>query len=574
MNFYVYTIKPKDKNMRTLIFSFLLFLVGFTAFSQDFDDENGIDFLIRNQLESDIPEERKVVGGTLLFSSLVIQRFYQERNFHPAWIKEKKLTELAYEMRYEIEQARFDGLNPDDYHLQAMNQYFERMEKEESVRTNLDYATLDLLLTDAFIMLSSHLYLGKVNPEDLKTAWNIQRTAPELRIDERLDKALQEKSIRKSMEQLYPSFTIYKKMRDGLRELFDFQEKNSKDSQMGWKTLKLDKSIKLTEVHGIVPEIRKRLIFWDYLEPYDFENEKLYDSIMELGIKKIQIRHGMNPDGVIGKGTIHALNQSPENLIKAAAVNLERLRWLPDKIKDLELILVNTANFQLDFIQRRDTVLSSRVIVGKSYHSTPQFSAEMSYIVFSPTWTVPNSITRNEIIPSVKKNPNYLVRNNMKILTANGTEISPESIDWGKVNPRTFPYIIRQEPGENNSLGLVKFMFPNKHSVYIHDTPARSLFEREERALSHGCIRIQKPFELAKLLLSFDPIWTDEAIQNAMHLSKEKIVNLDRKIPVVVLYLTYWADSRGNYFFRRDLYSRDNEIYSSLRESRSLRSGI
>lgn len=357
-------------------------------------------------------------------------------------------------------------------------------------------------------------------------------------------------------------------MRDGLRELFEFHAKNLNDSEMSWKTLKLDKSIKQEEIHNLVPEIRNRLIFWEYLEPYNFENEKLYDSIMTDGVKKIQVRHGMVPDGVIGQGTVHALNQGPENLIKAASVNLERLRWLPDNIKELELILVNTANFQLDYIQRRDTVLSSRVIVGKSYHSTPQFNAEMSYIVFSPTWTVPNSITRNEIIPAIKKNPNYLIRNNMKILTASGTEVSSSSIDWGKVNPRTFPYIIRQEPGENNSLGLVKFMFPNKYSVYIHDTPARSLFEREDRALSHGCIRIQKPFELAKLLLSFDPSWTDEAIRKAMRLSKEKIVMLDRKIPVVVLYLTYWADSKGNYFFRRDLYSRDTEIYNSLREGR------
>jgi L,D-transpeptidase YcbB len=198
----------------------------------------------------------------------------------------------------------------------------------------------------------------------------------------------------------------------------------------------------------------------------------------------------------------------------------------------------------------------------------------MSYIVFSPTWTVPNSITRNEIIPAIRKNPNYLARNNMKVLTASGSEVSPSSIDWAKVNPRTFPYIIRQEPGQNNSLGLVKFMFPNKYSVYIHDTPARSLFEREDRALSHGCIRIQKPFELAKLLLSFDPSWTDEKIKEAMHLSKEKIVMLDRKIPVVVLYLTYWADSKGDYYFRRDLYSRDTEIYNSLREGRFQRSGV
>jgi L,D-transpeptidase YcbB len=554
--------------MRSLFLSFLLFFVSFIVFSQDLQDDNGIDFLIRNQLEADNPEERKMVGGTLLFSSLVIQRFYQDRNFHPAWINEKKLTERAYEMRYEIQQARFDGLNPDDYHLYSISQYFDKIERGESAPTNLDWATLDLLLTDAYIMLSSHLYLGKVNPENLKTAWNIQRTAPELRIDERLGNALKEENIRKSMEELYPSFTIYKKMRDGLRELYDFHSKNLNDSDISWKALKLDKSIKQEEMNNLIPEIRKRLIFWEFLEPYPFENEKLYDSIMETGVKKIQVRHGMVPDGVIGQGTVHALNQSPENLIKAASVNLERLRWLPDNIKDLELILVNTANFQLDYIQKRDTILSSRVIVGKSYHSTPQFNAEMSYIVFSPTWTVPNSITRNEIIPAIKKNPNYLTRNNMKILTSSGMEVSPSSIDWGKVNPRTFPYIIRQEPGQNNSLGLVKFMFPNKYSVYIHDTPARSLFEREDRALSHGCIRIQKPFELAKLLLSFDPSWTDEEIRKAMHLSKEKIVMLDRKIPVVVLYLTYWADSKGDYFFRRDLYSRDTEIYNSLRESR------
>ncbi|MFD2201577.1 L,D-transpeptidase family protein [Shivajiella indica] len=560
--------------MKNLFLGLLIVLVSFTVLGQNLQDENGMDFLIRNQLEDDDPNERKTVGGTLLFSSIIIQKFYQERNFHPAWVIEKKITERAYEMRYEIQQAKFDGLNPDDYHLNIINQYFEKVEEDANALTNFDLATLDLLLTDAYIMLSSHLYLGKVNPENLKTAWNIQRSAPELKIDERLEDALQEESIRKSLEGLYPSFTIYKKMRDGLRELFTFYEKDLNNSGLSWKALKLDKSIKQQEVHNLIPEIRKRLIFWDFLEPYNFENEKLYDSIMEVGVKKIQFRHGMVPDGVIGQGTVFALNQSPENLIKTASVNLERLRWLPDKIKDLELILVNTANFQLDYIQRRDTLLSSKVIVGKSYHSTPQFNAEMSYIVFSPTWTVPNSITRNEIIPSVKKNSNYLARNNMKVLTASGSEVPASSIDWAKVNPRTFPYIIRQEPGENNSLGLVKFMFPNKHSVYIHDTPARSLFDREDRALSHGCIRIQKPFELAKLLLSFDPSWTDDKIREAMHLPKEKIVMLDRKIPVVVFYLTYWANSKGDYFFRRDLYSRDNEIYSSLRESRFQRSGV
>lgn len=563
--------------LKRFLFLFFFILMAFESFSQEGQSDNGIDFFIRNQLELDNPEARKRVGGTTLFSSVVIQRFYQEREFHPAWLVDKKLTERAYEMRYEIQQAKFDGLNPSDYHLSSINSYFDKIEKSKEGGeglTTLEYAALDLLLTDAFIMLSSHLYLGKVDPDNLKTSWGIQRTAPELRIDQRLEIAIQEGSLRKSLEELYPSFTVYKKMRDGLRELFDYQGKYLSESNVSWKPLKLSKSIKQQEVHDLIPEIRRRLMFWGFLDVYEFDQEKFYDSLMEVGVKRLQYRHGMEQDGVIGQGTIQAINQRPEDLITTARVNMERLRWLPDNLKEQELILVNTANFQLDYIQRKDTVLSSRVIVGKSFHSTPQFSAEMSYIVFSPTWTVPNSITRNEVIPAVKRNPNYLARNNMKVLTASGAEISPGSIDWAKVNPRTFPYIIRQEPGENNSLGLVKFMFPNKHSVYIHDTPARSLFEREDRALSHGCIRLQKPFELAKLLLSFDAAWTDEAIRENMHLKKEKIVMLDRKIPVVVLYLTYWADSKGDYFFRRDLYSRDAEIFKALQEVRIYGSGV
>lgn len=562
--------------MKYLLYVIVIISPFYLNAQQD-TNENGVDFLIRNQLELDDPTLRKKVGGAVLFSSVVIQKFYQEREFHPAWLENKKLTERAYEMRYEIQQAKFDGLNPYDYHLDRINDFFDRIEKSRNGGqpiTNLEYAAIDLLLTDAFIMLSSHIYFGKVDPGNLKTAWSIQRTAPELKIDQRLVKALQEGSIRKSLEELYPSFSVYKRMRDGLRELFDFQEKYAQDPSRPWKTLKLDKSIKPGDSHNLIPDLRTRLVFWGFLENYGVDNEKLYDSIMVIGVKKLQYRHGMEQDGVIGQGTIQAINQSPENLIATASVNLERLRWLPDSLKENELILVNTANFQLDFISRRDTLFSSKVIVGKSVHSTPQFNATMSYIVFSPTWTVPNSITRNEIIPAVKRNHNYLKQNNMKILTTSGAEVPSSSIDWAKVNPRTFPYIIRQEPGENNSLGLVKFMFPNKHSVYIHDTPARSLFEREDRALSHGCIRLQKPFEFAKLLLSFDPSWTDEKIKENMRLPKEKIVMLDRKIPVVVLYLTYWANNKGDYFFRKDIYSRDAEIYKSLREGRIGRSGV
>lgn len=553
--------------MKRHLLPILMIMLFEPVFGQQVNSENGIPSYIRSYLESHSPDERPQIAGEDLFSSVVIGQFYGGRNFIPAWLQDKKLLEIAYEMRYEIEQSKFDGLNPEDYHLVLINSYFERIEagqKAGGVLNNLDLAAVDVLLTDAFVMLSSHLSKGKVDPESLKTTWNIRRNTPELRIDLRLEAALANGSIRKSFEEIYPSFTIYKKMRDGLRQLFDDQDRFAKGTEATWKPLKTDKSVKLGESNNIIPEIRKRLFFWNFLQPYEPVEEKIYDSIMESGIKILQKRHGMEPDGVIGQGTIRAANMTPEQLMIKASVNLERLRWLPDSIKDLELILVNTANFQLDFIQKRDTILSSRVIVGKSYHSTPQFSAPMSYMVFSPTWTIPSSITRNEIIPSIKKDNQYLAKKNMKLLTSSGTIVDPNTIDWSKVNPRNFPYIVRQEPGEQNSLGLVKFMFPNKYSVYIHDTPTRSLFAREDRALSHGCIRIQKPFELAKLLLSFDPNWSDEKIRNAMKQSKEQTVMLDRKIPVVILYLTSWTDGRGNSYFREDIYNRDAEIFDSL----------
>lgn len=526
--------------------------------------------LIRSLVEKDHPEQARLVRGQRLFSSVVLNRFYTLREFNAAWSSGGKLLEIAYEMRYEIHQAKFDGLQPEDYHLEAINELFSRLENDQKLGNQPDSILLagaDVLLSDAFMMLASHLSMGKVDPEALKTVWNIQRNMPELEFDVRLQEALQDGGLRKTIESFYPSFSIYKKMRDGLRHMFDYEAKFLQSKSGKWKSIKADKSIKVGESHSSLPEIRKRLHFWGFLDDFESE-EKVYDELTETGIKQLQVRHGMEPDGVIGQGTLHALNQSPSDLIAQASVNLERLRWLPDDIKDRELILVNTANFQLDYIQSRDTLLTSRVIVGKTYHSTPQFSAEMSYIVFSPTWTVPVSITRGEIIPAAKKDLEYFRKKNMKLLTSTGREVDPSSIDWSKVNPREFPYTVRQEPGEQNSLGLVKFMFPNKYSVYIHDTPSRSLFVREDRALSHGCIRIQKPFELAKVLLSYDSQWTDDQIRTAMKQDRERTVMLNRKIPVVILYLTYWSDSKGKLFYRRDIYSRDYEIFVALKQPR------
>ena len=490
-----------------------------------------------------------------------IQRFYANRTFQEVWIQSGILTELAYELRFELKQSQFDGLQPKDYYVDLIDAFFESFEenkKSNIANSDSELAELDLLLTDAFFKLASHLERGKVDPSRLKSPWDITRKPSRIESVALLQQALDRQEVRKSLEELYPKFSIYKRGREVIRAL---QGKSKVDS-LDWKAIKVDKSIKVNDSHSAIPAIRERLMFWGYLKPYEVSDPKTYDSVLFESVKSFQARNGMEADGAIGKNTAAGLNASPRNLMDKAAVNLERLRWLPDTIKEVDVVLVNIANYRLDYIQKLDTVFSSKVIVGKSYHASPIFSSPMSYIVFSPYWNIPTSIARNEIIPSVRKNPNYLSQKNMEVITAAGKSVDPSTVNWSS---KSFPYLIRQKPGKDNSLGLVKFMFPNKYSVYIHDTPAKSLFAREDRALSHGCIRLQNPEKFAALLLQDQPQWTEEKIRESMNRESELIVNLKTKIPVVLVYLTFWADSRGEAHFRQDIYNRDAEVLEFLR---------
>ncbi len=517
---------------------------------------------LRTILEQENPGERITIRDISLESAEAIHVFYDSRNYDEAWSENGILTEQAYELRFEIKQAKFDGLNPKDYHIEWIDAFFKTFEANKKSGQPNDFAELadlDLLLTDAYFKLASHLEMGKVDPSKLQLEWGISRKPQKADYISMLNYAIQSKEIRKSLEKLYPNFTIYRKGREVIRSMDELNKKDSLD----WKAIKIDKAIKVGESNNAIPAIRQRLQFWGHLkEGYDSES-KVYDSALFVAVKRFQKENGMEPDGAIGKNTVEGLNASPAYLLDKASINLERLRWLPDTVRDAEFILVNIANYQLDYINKLDTVFSSRVIVGKRYHESPIFTAQMSYIVFSPYWNIPTSIAKNEIIPSIRKNPNYLKQKNMEVVTGSGKVVDPASINWSS---KSFPYMIRQKPGGSNSLGLVKFMFPNSHSVYIHDTPSKSLFEKEDRALSHGCIRLQNPAKFAQILLKDDSSWTPERIDKAMHQDKEQIVNLPRKIPVVLVYLTFWADSRGEPHFRSDIYDRDEELLKLLRK--------
>ncbi len=521
-----------------------------------FSKKPELDGEIRSKLEAD-SEELLTVTDVSLKSSPEIREFYKNRDYMEAWSANGKLTNLAEDMIAGIKEVKYDGLNPNDYHLETIETLWASVSKNRKSTDGL--VAIDLLLTDSFFRLSHDLDVGKIDPTDLKSEWELPLDTPKVSYLELLESSLQKRSIRSALENVAPKLDMYQKGREVMRSL---EEKASSDT-LAWEKVNLDKSLKVGDSHPAIPGLRSRLVFWGSLEPYEVENEALFDSKMEEGLKDYQYAHGMEPDGAIGNLTMESLNNSPARLMEIAAVNLERMRWMPDTLLDGELILVNVANFQLDYLNKKDTVLSAKVIVGKEYNESPVFSADMSYIAFSPYWNIPESIVKDEIIPAVKKNKKYLDEKGMEVVDGSGNPISSKSIDWS-ADP--FPYLVRQKPGGSNSLGLVKFMFPNKHNVYIHDTPARSLFDLESRALSHGCIRVQDPVKFAEILLKDDPEWSLEKINEAMDQEEEKKVNLKEHIPVVIFYLTFWADSDGGAHFKSDIYGRDGEVLAALKQ--------
>ncbi|MDI1322328.1 MAG: L,D-transpeptidase family protein [Algoriphagus sp.] len=517
---------------------------------------------LQTRLESETSDNQLKIGDRLLGSSEEIRLFYEERGFAEAWSQNGKLTKLGEELKFEIAESKYDGLNPEDYHSADIEVLFQAISDKKGklkAKPFAEMADLDLMLTDAFFELARDLEIGKIDPSSLKAEWELGVNTPSTNYNELLNESIRKGSIKDGLESLYPDFKIYKKGREVIRDL----DEKSKVDTLVWKTVNLDKSLKLGNSHASIPGLRDRLIFWGFLKPYEVKDALVFDPEMEEGLKRYQKNNGMEPDGTIGNLTAESLNNSPSNLMDIASVNLERLRWLPDTLRDAELILVNIANYQLDYLNKLDTILTAKVIVGKEFNASPIFTAPMTYIAFSPYWNIPESITKDEIVPAVQKNAKYLDQKNMEVVTSSGEAVNPKSIDWS-ADP--FPYLIRQKPGGDNSLGLVKFMFPNEHSIYIHDTPARSLFDLENRALSHGCIRIQDPAKFAALLLEDDPSWTAEKINEAMNQEEEQIVELKKHIPVVIFYMTFWADSNGAPHFRSDIYNRDQEVLLAMRK--------
>jgi L,D-transpeptidase YcbB len=335
----------------------------------------------------------------------------------------------------------------------------------------------------------------------------------------------------------------YKALKDQLQKYYDITKNG------GWQQIVTsNKKIKKGDSSPAITEIKRRLQITGDMAQTD--TTQLFDDTLETAIKNYQQRFGYTADGVVTDALIKEMNVPAQTRLQQILVNMERMRWMPSQPEG-NMILVNIPEFVLHVYEGKKEPFDMDVVVGKEGHNTMMFTGNLNQIVFSPYWNVPPSIVRKEILPAMQKNPNYLAKENMEII-GTGEDGLPD---------------IRQLPGDKNSLGRVKFLFPNSFNIYFHDTPAKSLFKKDKRAYSHGCIRLSEPEKMAQYLLRHQPQWTPEKIEAAMNSGKEQFVRVKDPVPVFITYYTAWVDENGQMNFREDIYKRDESVAKKMFEN-------
>ncbi len=554
------------KLISTLAFSVAL-LAFLTTHTEAKSHENAerieamipVQDLLRHRIEVQLFEENGIyVRGSLLYSTVTLPEFYQNRGFRPAWMGN---SDLAENLLGVIDEAFSHGLNPEIYHSGAIRELLESRDFQGADRTEpAILADLDLLLTDAFLMLASHHLAGQLDPVNFDPQWNIARD--EANFSELLEQGIAANDPAEAIRGLYPAHPGYQRLVEALRHYREIHTNG------GWPSFESTGVMRPGEEYQRTPALRERLQkAGDFTG--DLSDNLLYDNELAEAVRTFQRRHGLDADGVIGPRTMAELNVTAQERLIQVFVNLERWRWLPQHLGDRH-IRVNIANFMTEVVENDKVVASHRSIVGRQYRQTPVFSGRMTYLVLSPFWHIPPGIATRDVLPRVRENVDYLRQQNMQVLDGWGSDarvLDPATVDWSKITASNLRYRFRQNPGPNNALGDVKFMFPNRWNVYLHDTPGRELFQRTERDFSSGCIRVDRPLELARYLLQGQDNWNERTIAEAVNRRTERTVVLRNPIMVHLLYWTAWADDDGLVQFRRDIYQRDERLRAAIRET-------
>jgi murein L,D-transpeptidase YcbB/YkuD len=508
---------------------------------------------LRTEIEY-LTETGNVSAGDIeIAAGNLIAEVYGRRSFSPAWNDLAQISDLIAA----IKATEADGLNPLDYNLAAVESAY-RDANAGLVASPQERAITELVLTDSLIRLGYHQVFGKVNPQNLDQNWNFRR---EFKNSDRatvVQEMIDSPSLSESLSALAPRTWFYRNLQTALADYRAIQARG------GWPQIPQGPTLKPGTSDNRLDILARRLSITGDLEAVPVSPTRTYDDTLVEGVRRFQQRHGIDVDGVIGPATLRALNVPVEQRILQIKLSLERARWVAGDVED-DFVIVNIAAFRAYVIRDREIVWDTRVQVGTAYRKTPIFRDEMKYLVFNPTWTVPYSIATRDILPQIQRDPGYLAERNFDVKDRNGKLVDPSSVNWSELNRRNFGYTLVQRPGPANALGRLKFMFPNEHAVYLHDTPSRTLFGRAARAFSSGCIRVEHPFELAEILLGSDE-WNQQTIQDVMDTRETKTVFLPKPLPVLLLYWTAQLGPDGRVNFYDDIYDRDAPIARALAE--------
>ncbi len=465
---------------------------------------------------------------------------------HPPidWLRHGTLTSQAHDALDFIAAAAQHGLEPDNYHYSLLM----RLKPHLNATTTKQF---EILLTDGLLQLVHDLAVGRLDAKQADPDWAI----PQKQFDtvSFVHTAIHQNNVRQALESLIPDSPEYQILERALAQYQSYKARG------GWPTIPVVPLLRPGDHHPAISIIRQRLAF-EYPELVLAPDGAVthYDPQLVQAITQFQHKYGLKQDGLIGNETRKAMNIPVQMRIKQIQIALERRRWLPD-IQAERYLFINLANYTLTAFDHHHPVLTMRVIIGRPSRPTPSFQAKMDHIVFNPYWNVPAKLARRDLLPKQQQDPNYFSQHAIRVFTrehGQKVEISPDDIDWNTIHPQHFPYILRQDPGTHNALGAIKFMFANPWGIYLHDTPHKTLFSEPVRAFSSGCIRLEKPLELARFIL---PSMTDAQIRQRIDSGENSGISLRQPLPLYAVYFTVWA--QGNeVHFSPDIYQRDARI--------------
>jgi L,D-transpeptidase YcbB len=461
--------------------------------------------------------------------------FYNHRKFAYAWFDNNGMIEQASNIFNKIENIAEEGVNVQlNYH----DEFHKLMDNDSTVNfIDKPNTAAELMLTAQYFFYAKKIWGGIGDKAMREAQWDLPRK--KLSYEAFLDSLLEVPSS--AFMRTEPVYRQYGLLKSFLKQYRILEESGK------WKPIKADKkSYRLTDSSKVVPEIREHLYLLGDLKSNN--QSAVFDIELENAVKNFQQRYGIKDDGIVGNSMLAELNYPLSKRVEQIIVNMERCRWLPVALKT-DYIVINIPEYKFHAYEHDSLVWSMNVVVGTALNKTAIFNGMMNNVVFSPYWNVPPGIMKKEILPAIRRNGNYLENNHM---------------EWNG-------NAVRQKPGPWNALGKVKFLFPNSHSIYLHDTPSKSLFSQDKRAFSHGCIRVEDPRRLANYVLRHQPEWTETRIDSAMNAEKEMYVRIKKPIPVYIAYFTSWVDRDGRLNLRNDIYKRDGRLAEMIIENSKLK---